>query len=148
MKKIINRRASFDYQILEKFEAGVALTGQEVKSIKAGRFHLEHSFVQLKGGELWLLGANIPPYQPAMAGDYDPYRPRKLLLHKKEILNLSQKVKQRGLTIIPVSCYTKNNKIKLEIALAKGKKKFEKRKEIKKRDIQREIEKEFKERGF
>jgi len=137
--KIINRRASYDYRLLEKFEAGIVLSGPEVKSVKAGHFHLEEAFCQVKNGELWLFNAHIHPYNFADTQDYDPRRARKLLLHKKEILKLAQYSLQKGLTIIPVFCYTKGNKIKLEIALAKGKKKYEKREAIKKRDLEREI---------
>ena len=137
--RIINRRASYDYQLLEKFEAGIALSGPEVKSVKAGHFHLEEAFCQVKNGELWLFNAHIHPYKFADTRDYNPRRARKLLLHKNEILKLAQYSLQKGLTIIPVSCYTKGNKIKLEIALAKGKKKYEKREAIKKRDLEREI---------
>jgi len=137
--KIINRRASYDYRLLEKFEAGIVLSGPEVKSVKAGHFHLEEAFCQVKNGELWLFNAHIHPYNFADTQDYDPRRARKLLLHKKEILKLAQHSSQKGLTIVPVSCYTKGNKIKLEIALAKGKKKYEKREAIKKRDLEREM---------
>lgn len=136
--KIFNRRASYDYQILEKFEAGIVLTGSEVKSVKAGHLHLEEAFCQVKNGELWLFNAHIHPYKFADTRNCDPRRTRKLLLHKKEILKLAQYSSQKGLTIIPVSCYTKNNKIKLEIALAKGKKKYEKKTKIKERDLERE----------
>jgi SsrA-binding protein len=139
MKKIINRRAPYDYQLLEKFEAGIVLSGPEVKSIRAGHLHLEQAFIQIKNGEAWLFNAHIHPYKFADNRDYDPTRPRRLLLHKNEILKLVQQTTQRGLTIIPVSCYTKGNKIKLEIALAKGKKKYEKREAIKKRDLEREM---------
>jgi len=137
--KIINRRASYNYQLLEKFESGIALTGPEVKSVKAGHLHLEEAFCQVKNGEVWLFNAHIHPYKFADIRDYDPRRARKLLLHKNEILKLAQYFSQKGLTIVPVSCYTKGNKIKLEIALAKGKKKYEKREAIKKRDLEREI---------
>jgi len=137
--KIINRRASYDYQLLEKFESGIALTGPEVKSVKAGYLHLEEAFCQVKDGEVWLLNAHIHPYKFADTRGYDPRRTRRLLLHKKEILKLAQYSSQKGLTIVPVSCYTRGNKIKLEIALAKGKKKYEKREAIKKRDLEREI---------
>lgn len=139
MKKIVNRRANYDYQILEKLEAGIVLSGPEVKSVKTGHLHLEEAFCQFKEGELWLVNAHIHPYPFADNRDYDPRRPRKLLLHRQEILKLAQKMTRRGLTIIPVSCYTKNKRIKVEIALAKGKKKYEKREAIKKRDIEREI---------
>jgi len=139
MKKIINRRAPYDYQFLEKFEAGIVLNGPEVKSVRAGHLHLEEAFCQVKNGEVWLFNAHVNPYKFADNRNYDPRRARKLLLHKNEMLKLAQYSSQKGLTIVPVSCYTKGNRIKLEIALAKGKKKYEKREVIKKRDLEREI---------
>ena len=139
MKKIINRRASFDYQILTKFEVGVVLNGGEVKSIKAGHLKLEEAFIRLKDHEAWLFNAHIHPYSFAANKEEDPRRARKLLLHKKELLKLKQEATQKGLTIVPLSCYTKHNKIKLEIALAKGKKNYEKRESLKKKDWQKEL---------
>jgi len=139
MKKIINRRAAFDYQLLEKFEVGVVLSGGEVKSIKNGHLKLEEAFIRLKDHEAWLFNAHIHPYSFAANKNEDPRRPRKLLLHKNELLKLKQATEQKGLTLVPVSCYTKHNKIKLEIALAKGKKKYEKRESIKKKDWKREL---------
>lgn len=139
MKKIINRRARYDYQLLGKFEAGIALTGPEVKSVKGGHMSLNESFVQIRDGEAWLFNAHIHPYLFADNRDYDPRRARKLLLHKNELLKLQQETKQKNLTIVPISCYTKHRIIKLVIALARGKKKHEKRKAIKKRDLEREL---------
>jgi len=142
-----NRSAFQNYQILEKFEAGIVLNGQEVKSIKNGRASLKGSFVVMKGEEAFLLNANIPPYQPQNAPpNYDPQRSRKLLLHKKELKYLLGKSKEKGLTIIPLKLYIKKGKIKVEIALAKGKRKVDKREEIKKRDIEREIRRMLKHR--
>ncbi|MGB9911513.1 MAG: SsrA-binding protein SmpB [Microgenomates group bacterium] len=139
--KIINRRAVYDYEILEKLEAGIALTGSEVKSIKTGHLDLNEAFIKIKEGEAWLFNAHIYPYKFAfLKEEYDPRRPRKLLLHKKEILKLAQKTASSGLTIIPLSCYTKNGKIKLEIALAKGRKKYQKKELLKKREVEKEIE--------
>jgi len=135
-----NKKAYFDYNILEKFEAGMVLTGQEVKSIKSGRINLAGSYVVLKGEEPYLLGAKIPAYQPKNApADYNPERSRKLLLNKTEIKHLIGKVKERGLTLMPLKVYTKNAKIKLEFGVAKGRKKVDKRELIKKREIEREI---------
>lgn len=139
MKKIFNRRAKFDYQFIKNLEAGIVLIGSEVKSVKAGHIKLAGSFVRLYSGQAWLHNAYINPYKFADNRDYDPVRQRKLLLHKKELLFLQQQIKEKKLAIIPVSCYTKSRKIKLEIALARGKKKYEKREKIKKRDIDREI---------
>ncbi|MBU1126998.1 MAG: SsrA-binding protein SmpB [Patescibacteria group bacterium] len=143
MKKIINRKALFNYEFLEKQEAGILLTGAEVKSIKMGRINLAESFVKIRGGELWLFNAHIAAYQPAADKDYEPTRTRKLLLHKKQIDQLARRIDQKGLTIVPVSCYTANHKVKLGIALAKGKREYEKKEKIKKRDIQRDIEREL-----
>ncbi|MFZ5364966.1 MAG: SsrA-binding protein SmpB [Patescibacteria group bacterium] len=136
----INKRAGFDYEILERFEAGIVLTGQEVKSIKTGHISLAGAFVTLKGNEAWLTNAHVPPYK--MAGkilDYDPTRPRKLLLRKGELASLYGKIKQKGLTLIPIRVYTKGNKIKLEFGIGRGKKKYEKRDLIKKREVDKKI---------
>ncbi len=140
MKKIINRRASHEYQLLNKLEVGIVLSGGEVKSIKNGHLKLEEAFVRIIDGEAWLVNAHIHPYSFADNRDYDPHRSRKLLLHKNQLLKISQQIKEKSLTIVPVSCYNTANKIKLEIALARGKKKYEKRETIKRRDIQREVE--------
>lgn len=138
MKAIVNKKGAFDYEILEKFEAGIALKGFEVKSIKTGRINLRGSFVTVKNSELYLTGANIPPYQPKNTPlDYDPTRSRKLLLNNKEIKYLIGKSQQKGLTLIPVRVYIKNNLIKLEFGVAKGKKKYDKREIIKKREFER-----------
>ena len=139
MKKVTNRRAKFDYELLEKFEAGISLTGAEVKSVKNGHIKLDEAFVQIRDGEAWLFNAHIHPYTFADNRNYDPVRNRKLLLHQNEILKLAQQTHEKNLTIVPLSCYTSHNRIKLEIALAKGKKKYDKREAIKKKDLQREI---------
>ena len=142
-----NRKARFDYEILEKYEAGIELLGTEVKSVRGGRMSLEGAFVIARGGEAYLINSNIPPYQIKNAPkDYDPLRNRKLLLTKKEITELSGSEKNKSLTIVPISVYNKNRKIKVEIALVKGKKKFDKRETLKKRDTDREIRREIKER--
>jgi len=135
-----NKKAFFDYQILEKFEAGILLLGQEVKSVKSGRISLAACFVVIKKEEAFLIGCHIPAYQPKNTPkDYNPERTRKLLLKKSEIKSLIGKTKQKGLTLIPLSVYTKAGKIKVEIGLAKGKKKADKRQAIKKRETDREI---------
>lgn len=141
--KIINRRARYDYQLLERIEAGIALTGPEVKSVRAGKMSLNESFVRIRDSEAWLINAHINPYPFARQEGYKPTRTRKLLLHKKEILALEKKTEQRKLTLVPVSCYTKGNKIKLEIALAKGKKKYEKKEAKRRKDLEREAEQEI-----
>ncbi|HEX9664914.1 MAG TPA: SsrA-binding protein SmpB [Patescibacteria group bacterium] len=136
----VNKRANFDYTILETYEAGLVLTGQEVKSIKAGQLSLKGSYVVIKKNEAWLINSHLPPYK--MAGKpegYDPDRNRKLLLHKKEIKTLIGKSQEQGLTLVPLKVYTKRNQIKLEFAVARGKKKIDKRELIKKREIQKKI---------
>ncbi|MBZ9569297.1 SsrA-binding protein SmpB [Patescibacteria group bacterium] len=143
-----NKKAYYKYEILEKFEAGIVLIGQEVKSIKSGRINLAGSYVVLKDNELYLIGCHVPPYQPKNAPpDYNPERSRKLLLKKSEIKYLIGKSKQKGLTLVPLRVYTRRRKIKIEFAIAKGKKKFDKRELIKKRETKREMRRELKERG-
>jgi len=142
-----NRKAKFDYEILEKYEAGIELLGVEVKSVRNGQMSLEGAFVIVRGGEAFLINSNIPPYQVNNSPkDYDPLRNKKLLLTKKEIDILSGSEKNKSLTIVPISVYNKGRKIKVEIALVKGKKKHDKRETIKKRDTDREIRREYKER--
>lgn len=140
-----NKKATFDYEILEKYEAGLVLQGQEVKSIKNGHMHLLGSYVVIRADEPQLIGAKVPPYQPKNApADYNPEQSRKLLLNKKEINYLMGKVNERGFSLIPLKVYEQNGRIKLEFALARGKKKFDKKEKIKKRDIERDIQREFK----
>ena len=140
-----NRKARFNFEFLEKYETGIELLGTEVKSVRGGRMSLEGAFVIVRGGETYLINSNIPPYQVKNAPkDYDPLRNRKLLLTKKEIAELAGSEKNKSLTIVPVLVYNKNRKIKVEIALVKGKKKFDKRETIKKRDTDREIRREIK----
>ena len=135
-----NRKARFDYEILETFEAGISLTGKEVKSIKSGRANLTGSFVVIKLNGASLLNAQIPPYQPKnIASDYDPMRTRQLLLNKEELRYLLRKSKEGGLTVIPLSIYTKARRIKAEIALARHKKAHDKRETIRKRETDREM---------
>jgi len=139
-----NRKARFDYEILEKFEAGMVLIGQEVKSIKSGRMSLKGSYVVLRGEEPYLIGANVPPYQPKNAPpDYEPERSKKLLLTKSEIKHLIGKTKEKGLTLVPLRVYTKRGKVKLEFGIGKGRKKADKRELIKKREAERELKREL-----
>lgn len=143
-----NKKAYYKYQVLEKFEAGIVLIGQEVKSIRLGRATLAGSFVILQKEEPLLLNVNIPPYQPKNApANYDAARSRKLLLTKSEIQRLIGKSAQKGLTLVPLKMYTKQGKIKVEIAVVKNKSKADKRELIKKRDLDREINTELKARG-
>ncbi|MCL4382251.1 MAG: SsrA-binding protein SmpB [Patescibacteria group bacterium] len=142
--RIGNRRAYHDYQLLEKIEAGLELTGPEVKSVKEGHLSLEGSFVKIIGTEAYLVNAQIHPYSNAPAEGYDPKRTRKLLLHKKEIMALKGRLQQSNLTLIPLSCYTTSHSfIKLEIALARGKKQYEKREALKRKDLERQVEEEL-----
>ena len=135
-----NKKAYFNFEILEKFEAGISLIGQEVKSLKTRGVNLAGAYVIERGGEFFWVGSHISPYQPKNAPpDYNPERARKLLLKKSEIKYLIGKSKQKGLTLIPLRLYTKRGIIKLEFAVAKGKKKIDKREKIKKREIEREI---------
>ena len=142
-----NKKAHFDYEVLDKFEAGIELLGLEVKSIKLGRAILAGSFVIVRGGEVFIVGMQIPPYQVGNTkDDYDPLRTRKLLLNKKEIKELANADQKNGLTIIPLSLYNKGVKVKLSIGIARGKKEFNKRETIKKRDVDREMSREYKDR--
>lgn len=138
--KVINRKAKFNYDFLEEFETGIILTGAEVKSVKKAQISLNEAFVKIDvNGEVWLVNSHIHPYKFADNRNYDPTRSRKLLLHKKEILSLLKKMEGRNLTLIPVLCYTFRGKVKLKIALARGKKQWEKREKIKKKDLEREM---------
>jgi SsrA-binding protein len=143
-----NKNAYYNYEILDKYEAGMVLTGSEVKSIKTGHVGIKGSYVVLKGEEAYLVGANIPPYQPKNAPkDYDAERSRKLLLKKSEIKELLGKSKEKGLALIPLQIYAKHARIKLAFGVGKGKRKTDKRESIKKRETEREIERELKTRG-
>ncbi len=142
--KIVNRKAFYNYTILERFEAGINLLGAEVKAVRLGHADLSGSFVRIIGSEAYLVNAKIFPYEFARLDSYDSNRTRKLLLHKKQIISTKSKMDGSSLTIVPVSLYTKQNLIKLELALAKAKKQFEKKEAIKNQDIDREIEQELK----
>ena len=145
MSLIENRKVYFNYEILEKLDAGIELFGFEVKSLRKGQGSLDGAHVTIRGREAFLIGANIPPFQPAnTANDYNPERNRKLLLTKKEIIDLQDTEKQRGLTIVPISVYNKGRNLKLVLGIAKGKKKFDKRATTKKIEVDREIRREMK----
>jgi SsrA-binding protein len=142
---IDNRKAHFNYAIEETFEAGIELQGFEVKSIKKGQGNLAGAFCIARGGEVFIVGMHIPPYQPHNTDPgYDPDRTRRLLLSKKEIKKLGDADSTKGLTLIPVSLYSEGRRIKVSVAIAKGKKTFDKRETIKKRDVEREIRREYK----
>ena len=142
---IDNRKAHFNFEIVEKFEAGIELEGFEVKAIKNGMGNLSGAFCIVRGGEAFIVNMHVPPYQPAnIKVQYDPDRVRKLLLSKKEIGILADADKAKGLTLVPTALYSKGRRIKVEVAIAKGKKLHDKRESIKKRDTDREIRREYK----
>ena len=140
-----NRKAHHDYHILDKIEAGIALVGTEVKSLRAGRINLKDSYAEIREGELFLVGAHISPYEQGNRFNHDPERARKLLLHKQEILRLGLKVREKGLTIVPLRVYFRSNRVKVELALVKGKRAYDKRAAIAQREAQRELDRALKE---
>ena len=135
----VNRRALHEYEVLELFEAGLALMGSEIKSIRQGRVQLREAYARPERGELWLLNAHISQYAPAGPNGHEPARPRKLLLHKTQIRQLSTAVEEQGLTIVPLRLYLKDGLAKVELALVRGRKRYDKRAVIAKRESQREI---------
>jgi SsrA-binding protein len=141
-----NRKAYHDYTISDTLEAGIALQGSEIKSLRAGRVNLRDSYVAFRDGEAWLVGTHISGYDQASYLDHDPVRDRKLLLHRREIQRLRVQVEQRGYTVVPTRLYLKSNRAKVEIGLAKGKHTYDKRSSLRDRDSEREIEREIKER--
>jgi SsrA-binding protein len=143
--KIANRKAFYDYQILERLEAGINLYGTEVKAIRLGHADLTGAHVRIVGSEAYLINAKIFPYQYSRPENYDEKRTRKLLLHKKEIIALKSKTEGQNLTLVPISLYTTKSFIKVEIGLGKGKKQYDRKESIKKKDIQRQVEQELEE---
>lgn len=142
-----NKTAYHNYQILETFEAGIALLGSEVKAIREGRISLKESYAEVKGGDVVLVKCHISPYEAANIFNHEPLRERRLLLHKREIRKLSQKIKERGFTLVPTKVlFNDRGKVKVEIALVRGKREYEKRDVLKKRDTDREIRAEIKKR--
>jgi len=137
-----NKKARFEYFLLENYEAGIVLKGTEIKSIRAHQVSIAEAYVRTDGNQAWLINAHIAPYDPASRENHDPKRDRKLLLHKKEITEIWDGIRQKGLTVVPTELYLRNGKAKLDIALAKGKKLYDKRRELAKKDAQREIERE------
>jgi SsrA-binding protein len=142
-----NRKAGRDYHLEDRREAGLVLQGTEIKSIRAGRVNLSDGYVQPRDGELWLLNVHIASYDPSGRYGHEPGRPRKLLLHRREINRLISRVQERGYTIVPTRLYLKGGRAKVEIALARGKRRYDKRQAIAKRDAQRDIDRALKERG-
>jgi SsrA-binding protein len=141
-----NRRARHDYHLLERLEAGLTLTGTEVKSLRSGQASLQRAFADVRDGEVWLVGAHIPEYAQGNLANHDPDRDRKLLLHRGEIDSLLGKVREKGLTLVPTKLYFKNGRVKVEIAVARGKEQRDKRRDIAERDARRQIDRAMKER--
>ena len=145
---ILNRKAKFNFELIEFFEAGMVLTGSEVKSIRDGKANLMDAYVVIKGCEDWLHNAHITPYSPSAQFSHEPTRKRKLLLHRQEILKLSGKLNEKGLTLVPIKIYfSKSGHAKIEIALGRGKKLHDKRQDIKARDAKREVERALQRKG-
>jgi SsrA-binding protein len=144
-----NRQAAYRYNLLERFECGIVLTGTEVKSLREGNAQLKDSYAQLRDGEVWLIGAYIPPYGPAARDNHDPERPRKLLLHRREIERLVGSTHEKGLTLVPTRMYFAGprSRAKVEIALARGKDLYDKRDTIRKRDMARDVQRELRDAG-
>lgn len=142
-----NRKAKFEFQLFDTYEAGLELRGTEIKSIRAGQVSLAEAYVRTNGKQAWLVSAHIAPYDQASVFNHDPERERRLLLHKREINALWDGVRIKGMTIVPTILYLKNGKAKVEIALAKGKRQYDKRQSIKKRDMEREIDRAMDQRG-
>lgn len=137
--RVFNKKARFNFQLFDRIEVGISLEGQEAKSVFLGRISLDNAYVKIKDGQAYLINAVIPQYESARVFGYDPKRTRRLLLHKKEILALETKMKQKNLLLVPVSCYNKGRKVKLELALARAKKKYEKKEVVKRREMEREM---------
>jgi len=144
-----NRQASYRFNLLERFECGIVLTGTEVKSLREGKAQLKDSYAQVRDGEIWLMGVYIPPYGPAAGDNHDPERPRKLLLHREQIDRLIARTQERGLTLVPTRMYFAGprSRAKVEIALAKGKDLYDKRQTIRTRDMARDVQRELREVG-
>ena len=143
-----NRKAYHDYHLQDSVEAGITLTGTEIKSIRAGKVNLRDAYVRPEAGELWLLNAHIARYEPSSYSSHEPTRPRKLLLHRKQIDNLTSKMQEKGFTLVPLKLYIKGSMAKVEVALAKGKKLYDKREAIMRRETEREIGRAIKRTGL
>ena len=141
-----NRRARYDYELLDRVEAGLVLSGTEVKSLREGRASLAQAYAEVRDGEAWLVGAEIQTYDQGNRANHDPARPRKLLLHRQEIASLYGRVRERGLTLVPTRLYWKDGKAKVELALARGKERADKRRDIADRDARRQMERALKAR--
>ncbi len=140
---VSNRKALHDYFIIETFEAGIALRGTEVKSLRQGAANLQDGYALIRKGEVWLLGMHISPFEKGNINNHDPRRERKLLLHRREIFRIAEKMSEKGLTLVPLKIYLKKNVIKVELGLAKGKKEYDKRAAIAKRDVERQLRRDY-----
>ena len=143
-----NKKAYHDYFIDAKYETGVCLHGTEVKSIRMGKCSFKESFIRIEHGEVWVYGMHISPYEKGNIFNKDPLRPKKLLLHKEEIRKIEVKIKEKGYTLVPLQVYLKGSLVKVEIGVARGKKLYDKREDIAKKDMRREVERDFKMRNF
>lgn len=143
-----NKKAYHDYFIDAKYETGVCLHGTEVKSIRMGKCSIKESFIRIENGEVWVYGMHISPYEKGNIFNKDPLRPKKLLLHKEEIRKIEVKIKEKGYTLVPLQVYLKGSLVKVEIGVARGKKIYDKREDIAKKDMKREVERDFKIRNF
>ena len=138
-----NRKAGFEFFLLERFEAGLSLRGSEIKSVRSGQISLAEAYIRVEGNDAWVMDAHIAPYEQANRFNHDPRRPRRLLLHRKEIRELWSAIQQKGMTIVPTRVYLKNGRAKMEIAVARGKKLYDKRQAIARRDAEREMDRQM-----
>ena len=143
----VNRKALYDYHILERLEAGISLTGTEIKSIRDGRVNLREAYARPERGEMWLVGAHIARYPPAGPFNHDPTRRRRLLLHRKQIRTLMRQVDEKGLTLVPLRLYLKEGRVKVELALARGKRQYDRRQAIARREADREMRRALRHKG-
>jgi len=144
--RVENRRARFEYEFFERFEAGIVLTGTEIKSVRTGQISINEAYARVRDGELWLYGMHIPPYKEGSFSNVEPTRPRKLLLHRKEIVRLAKAAGEKGYTVVPTRLYFKGGRAKIDLALARGKKLWDKRRATKDREAAREIARELRSR--
>jgi SsrA-binding protein len=144
--RVDNRRARFEYEFLERFEAGIVLTGTEIKSVRTGQISINEAYARVRDGELWLLGMHIPPYKEGSFSNHEPNRPRKLLLHRNEITRLAKAASEKGYTIVPTRLYFKRGRVKLDVALARGKKLWDKRRATMDREAARDMAREIRRR--
>ncbi len=143
-----NKKAFHDYRIEDTYEAGIQLSGTEVKSVRKGNINLKESYITVRDGEIWIIGAHISPFEQGNTSNKDPLRDRKLLMHKREIMRLYGVIKREGLTLVPTKCYFKNNLVKIEVGVARGKKLHDKREDLAKKQVEREMQRKVKTSGY